>query len=444
MNRDALSTTRSAADAVLYRMHVVVALLAALEAIVDAAEIASQRTILTLRLEWPGVYPVETTEEQITASTTRVASMLSESSYGQAQLDVDGCQVATVTPVLPATATDWDGIAKEYSLEDLHATCPLSVAAELAHSAAVAAGLDPDSYTQLEIYMPCWTSCGCPGMGGKANRGCPTGRVNPYNYPAPCRVWMIGHSDGVRLHEMGHNFGLMEGYGHYGGGYYADTTSVMGVGQSGFNAFERLMLGWLPGSTSMEVTTGQAALVTLNALSRSPLSQSGWWVVSLPRADALWGAVAYDDRHGVVAVSPNWASTRRHLRPTAPLSLPCVDLCSALLSVDLVFALHSSQSTLVFALHSSQSTLVFALHSSQSTLARVTRCEDRHTRCTHRGRRRTWRTLGRGSCRAVRSSLTSPWEIRSGWPSSGSSSVRCAPLTARRRSPSIAAAPTVS
>jgi hypothetical protein len=187
-----------------------------------------------------------------------VANYYSEVSYGQQLLNV------TVTNWLSANAAKPTG-------------CSYTSVGSLANTAATAAGYNLANYNNKFYVMPYDSACGWAGL---AYIGGPlTAWSNGYNYL------------GVYGHELGHNFTLLHAgslgcTGQAIGGScsvteYGDPFDIMGnIGTMHFNAMQKSHLNWIPASSVITHSSGNA-IYTL-----SPLESAGQstYAVKIPAA----------------------------------------------------------------------------------------------------------------------------------------------------------------
>lgn len=107
-------------------------------------------------------------------------------------------------------------------------------------------GVDPDSYSFRELFIPASPSGGCK-WDGLANVDCGQPRHLPK--PGGCLAWYRLNHRFTRIHELGHNLGLSHAGGRSGSVWteYGDTWASMGnsYGHAMFTASDRHHLGWL-------------------------------------------------------------------------------------------------------------------------------------------------------------------------------------------------------
>lgn len=118
--------------------------------------------------------------------------------------------------------------------------CDYNGWASAAEAAARAAGVDPSQYARVNYVTPMNLTCGWSGLGSMPGR---------QSWVQSCGVTK------VYAHELGHNLSL-----HHAAtptAEYGDASDPMGVAPaSGHNAPNRVMAGWQPTGTVIDVASG--------------------------------------------------------------------------------------------------------------------------------------------------------------------------------------------
>ncbi len=136
-------------------------------------------------------------------------------------------------------------------------SCDYSAWGAAAEAAAKAAGVDPALYTRINYVTPPNSSCGWSGLAYMPGR----------------QSWIQAcGATGVYAHELGHNLSL-----HHAATpsqEYGDASDPMGGAQAiGLNGANRVMAGWQPSGTVLDVTSGgsySVATVSDNTIVSTP------------------------------------------------------------------------------------------------------------------------------------------------------------------------------
>ena len=124
--------------------------------------------------------------------------------------------------------------------------CDYSGWGAAAEAAAKAAGIDPSLYARVNYVTPSNSTCGWSGLAYMPGR----------------QSWVQScGSTGVYTHELGHNLSL-----HHAStptSEYGDSSDPMGGAQAiGHNGANRVMAGWQPNGTLLDVASGGSYSVT--------------------------------------------------------------------------------------------------------------------------------------------------------------------------------------
>jgi hypothetical protein len=119
-------------------------------------------------------------------------------------------------------------------------SCDFNAWAAAAEAAAKAAGVDPALYTRVNYVTPSTATCGWSGLAYMPGR---------QSWVQSCSV------TGLFAHELGHNLAL-----HHAAtptSEYGDASDPMGATKSvGYNGANRVMAGWQPSGTVLDVAGG--------------------------------------------------------------------------------------------------------------------------------------------------------------------------------------------
>ena len=145
-------------------------------------------------------------------------------------------------------------------------TCDPTAWGTAAEAAARAAGVDPSQYSRVSYVLPRNTTCGWSGLAFMPGR----------------ESWIQAcEATGLHAHELGHNLAL-----HHAAtpaAEYGDASDPMGGAQAvGLNGANRVMAGWQPGGTVLDVAGAgsySVATVSDNRVVSTPQ------VLRLPKAD---------------------------------------------------------------------------------------------------------------------------------------------------------------
>lgn len=136
-------------------------------------------------------------------------------------------------------------------------------------------GVDPDSYSFRELFIPSNPSGGCT-WDALANKGCGHPKYLPS--PGACLAWYRNNDRFARMHELGHNLGLSHAGGDAGNGVwteYGDKHVNMGngYGMAVFSSADRYHMGWLAdghGEVLEWKSTDGAGIFVLSEAHRPP------------------------------------------------------------------------------------------------------------------------------------------------------------------------------
>nr|HET7858459.1 Ig-like domain-containing protein [Caldimonas sp.] len=136
-------------------------------------------------------------------------------------------------------------------------SCDYSAWASAAEAAARAAGVDPSQYQRVNYVTPPNGTCGWSGLAYMPGR----------------QSWVQAcGATGVFSHELGHNLSLH--HASTPGAEYGDGSDPMGgASVVDHNGANRVMAGWMPAGSVVDVTTGSSyalATVSTNAPAASP------------------------------------------------------------------------------------------------------------------------------------------------------------------------------
>ena len=160
-----------------------------------------------------------------------------------------------------------------------------------AENAALAGGFDPAQYSRVSYVLPRNTTCGWSGLAFMPGR----------------QSWIQAcEATGLHAHELGHNLAL-----HHAAtpaAEYGDASDPMGGAQAiGLNGANRVMAGWQPVGTVLDVTNaGSYSVATVSDTTIVSMPQ----VLRLAKADSaesyyvsLREAMAYDTALGTQFVN---------------------------------------------------------------------------------------------------------------------------------------------
>ncbi len=145
-------------------------------------------------------------------------------------------------------------------------TCDPTAWGIAAENAARAAGVDPSQYSRVSYVMPRNTTCGWSGLAFMPGR----------------ESWIQAcEATGLHAHELGHNLAL-----HHAATpatEYGDASDPMGGAQAvGHNGANRVMAGWQPSGTVVDVTgAGSYSVATVSDTTVVSTPQ----VLRLPKVD---------------------------------------------------------------------------------------------------------------------------------------------------------------
>ena len=136
-------------------------------------------------------------------------------------------------------------------------SCDYSAWGVAAEAAAKASGVDPSLYSRINYVTPSNSTCGWSGLAYMPGR----------------QSWIQAcGATGIYAHELGHNLSL-----HHAAtptSEYGDASDPMGGAQAiGHNGANRVMAGWQPGGTVLDVASGgsySVATVSNNTIVATP------------------------------------------------------------------------------------------------------------------------------------------------------------------------------
>jgi len=233
-----------------------------------------ERTILTVLLKFDGYTdPWDACDEEcVAAANERLAATMLSESYAQETFNTDASHTIR--------------------MEADSVTCDIGRMFNMLEGQAGALGVDISAYVHVEFLIHISLLCGYGGVayvGGKASA-----------------TLLYGNWEWIRLHELGHNYGLLHGWKD--NIEYADHSCIMGNGDI-YSGAVRLIRGWVP---SVAITHFDALEgvhdVVIRTLSSDPyLPGSGEQMTLLTAPDLEWGGgwklvVWLDPVHQVVTI----------------------------------------------------------------------------------------------------------------------------------------------
>lgn len=227
-----------------------------------------QRTLITLRLRYTDAEPADD-EASIASGSVRVKAAIEEASYGQSTLTET--RVVTIDmggPVAPLVGCDYgDNVGPQ---------------TRIALQKARDAGIDVDAYDHQELFLPEEALCSWGGLGSLSDK-------TTWEHSSG------GSNPGIRVHELGHNFGL-----HHAGTLtasgshceYCDSTCPMGGARIvGFVLPHLIALDWVQPTDLCKVTdSGKSTIRSLRQDPRtSTLGSCSGVIIDMRNDDtALW------------------------------------------------------------------------------------------------------------------------------------------------------------
>lgn len=231
------------------------------------------KTLLVIRVDFPDLQGLPYTDTQATNVLSGLEAFYREMSYGK----VGFSQLGSGSDVTPAFR-----MPKSTAY---YGTNDASLLRTDARAAAKAAGFDPVRYSMDAVWFGRVSGFKWSGLG----------------YVGAVGIWIHDTASvGVFAHELGHNFGLnhanfwdTSGLSVIGAGTaveYGDKFDTMGSASAGakhFNARYKSLLGWIPGTDAIQVSTNgvqriiahdDPAASGLRAIRVSKDSQTNYWV----------------------------------------------------------------------------------------------------------------------------------------------------------------------